>query len=217
MKITASSATIESRQASTAHRYQGTRLGSCVNVNLGQRVVWQLDFEFPAQGSRREADGFMHEQITAFAFEAPVITDMHLNVEVTGGGAGTTRHALPGQSKLNAIIDTRRYVNNDLAMPFDAPLTFAGAAWRRDSLPRSPALPAGTSKHDKATLTCHLTGATASGTSLGARPRSCSRSCAGIAWRHSIDFHFPLNAGHNVFEREHDVNLHMLAAFRTPA
>src|ERR687885_82083 len=101
-----------------------------------------------AEGSLREGDRQLVEDVAPFALEEAVGLDLEHNVEVAGGttlGAGLT---FAGEANLLPAVDARRDLHGQLARLVHAALSMAGVAGRADDVTLAVAAPTGRHVHE---------------------------------------------------------------------
>src|SRR5205085_12119097 len=94
-----------------------------------------------AEGSLREADRQLEEDVAPFALEEAVGLDLEHNVEVAGGTALGAGLAFAGEADLLPAVDARRDLHGQLARLVHAALSMAFVAGRADDTALAVAAP----------------------------------------------------------------------------
>src|SRR6516165_9473305 len=151
------------------------------HFHFGLGTVDRRHFEFAAERSGHHGNRNAAVQVGAFALEERMRADRQEYVEITGRPAAHAGFALAGEPDAGAILDPRRNIHRQRALPGDAPRTGARCAWRVDRLAAAVTIRAGAFEREKALGVTHPAVAAAHRTSLRLGPGFAAGAGTGFA------------------------------------
>ena len=185
-----------------------------IGVRLGLSEGGHADLG--AERRVRERDVEARHEIGAVALEARVLLDVDLDVEIAGGRAHRTGHALPGHAEALAGVDAGRERHHHLARLLDGAPALARLARMLDDDALALTLRARRREHDEAAGVRDVAAATTVTAGLGLGAGLGARAAAVVAANGGVDGDLALDAERGLAKGQPGLHAEVAAAGLAP-
>src|SRR5437879_54830 len=181
------------------------------------RLLERRDFDLVAECRLRHVDGNGAVQVVILTLEEGMFLHLQHNVKISGRAAVRAGFTFVGEPQPRAIIDTRGYVDFDLALHRAVALAPAFRARRLNDLTSAPAVAARPAHRKEALLEEDFAAAAASGTGRGPAARFGALALTPVADFRARHLNLRRQTEDGILELDLQVVAHVFTALRPVA